>query len=144
MQPAGARVARFLCPLAGVSISLLPAFLAAGLSGTLDEVEAVVLAVERAGGVAAALEQVHPATAEHAIGQVCAMRSIRRRVRAVRAALLAIVTLMPERFMSVVPTLSALREALGTNRALIALRTIAQQHLGALPVPLGFGARAKS
>ncbi len=32
MQPAGARVARFLCPLAGVSISLLPAFLAARLA----------------------------------------------------------------------------------------------------------------
>jgi hypothetical protein len=144
VQPAGARVARFLCPLAGVSISLLPAFLAARLSGTLDEVEDVVLAVEQAGGVAAALEQVHPAAAEHAIGQVCALRSMRRRVRAVAAALLAIVTLMPERFMAVVPTLGALRAALGTDRALVALRAIAQQHLGALPVPLGFGARAKS
>ena len=59
------------------------------------------------------------------------------------AALLAIVTLMPERFMAVAPTLSALREALGTDRVLVALRAIAQQHLGALPVPLGFGARVK-
>ena len=144
VQPQGARVARFWCPLAGVSISLLPAFLAARLRGTLDEVEAVVLAVEQAGSIAAAVEVVHPADAPRAIGVVCATRSIRRRVRAVAAALLAVVTLLPERFMSVMPTLSAMRVVLGTDRVLAELRAITHQHLQALPAPFGFGARAKS
>jgi hypothetical protein len=143
VRPQGVRVARFWCPRAGVSISLLPAFLAARLSGTLDAVEAVVLAVEQAGSIAAAVEVVHPADAERAIGAVCAMRSIRRRVRAVGAALLAVITLLPERFVGVAPTLSALRQFLGTDRVLVALRAIAHMQLGALPVPLGLGARVK-
>lgn len=46
----------------------LPSFLAARLSGTQDEVEAVVSAVEQEGGVAAALETVHPADADGALG----------------------------------------------------------------------------
>lgn len=144
VAPSGARVARFWCPLARVSISLLPAFMAARLSGTLDEVEAVVRAVEQAGGVAAAVEAVHPAGAVRAIGTICAMRSIRRRLRAVRAALLAIVTLLPERFVGVVPTLVAMRAALDTDRVLLAVRDLASQHLRALPTPLGFRARAEA
>lgn len=141
VAPAGARIVRFWCPLGRVSISLLPAFLSARLSGTLDEVEAVVHAVERAGGVAAAVEAVHPAGAARAIGMVCAMRSIRRRLHGVRAALLAIVTLMPERFVGVAPTLGAMRAALGTDRVLITVRDLALKHLHALPTPLGFRAR---
>jgi len=143
VRPQGVRVARFWCPLAGVSISLLPAFLAARLQGTLDEVEAVVVAVEQAGSVAAAVEVVYPSDGERKIGPVCAARWIRRRVHAVAAAMLAIVTLMPERFMSVTPTLGALRAALGTKRLLFALRAIASRHMGSLPVPLGFGARVE-
>lgn len=83
VSPAGARVARWWCPVARKSISLLPEFLAARLSGTLDEVEAVIAAVEQAGGVTAALETVHPAEAEDAIGLQGALRSVRRRVSAV-------------------------------------------------------------
>ena len=44
VAPAGARVPRWWCPKAGVSISLLPSFLSARLSGTLAEVEAFVAA----------------------------------------------------------------------------------------------------
>lgn len=142
VQPEGARVARFWCPLAGASVSLLPAFLAARMAGTLDEVEAAVLAVEQVGSIAAAIEQVHPADAERAIGPVCAQRSIRRRLRAVRAALLAVVTLLPERLHGIEPTITALRDALGTDRVLVAVRCIAERYLGALPTPLGFRNRA--
>jgi hypothetical protein len=138
VEPEGVRVARFWCALAGRSISLLPAFLAAQMAGTLDDVEAVVHAVEQAGSIAAAVEQVHPAEAERAIGPVCAQRSIRRRLRAVRAALLAAVTLLPERLNGIAPTLTALREALGTDRVLVAVRCMAERYLGALPTPLGF------
>jgi hypothetical protein len=63
-------------------------------------------------------------------------------VEAVRAALLAIATLMPEQFAGVGATLTAFRRALGQERVLVALREIAERHLGALPVPLGFRARA--
>jgi hypothetical protein len=144
VSPAGTRVPRWWCPVARKSISLLPEFLAARLSGTLDEVEAVVAAVERAGGVTAALEAVHPADAEDAVGLPCALRSMRRRVRAVHAALLAIITLLPERFAGTRPTIEGLRIALSTHRALVALRELAATHLPALPAPLGFAARARA
>jgi hypothetical protein len=137
-------VARFWCPRAGTSISLLPAFLAARMSCTLDAVEAVVLTVEQVGSVAAAVEHVHPASAKRAIGTVCAQRSIRRRLRAIRAALLAIVTLVPARLSGVAPTITALREALGTERVLVEVRGIAERHLGALLRPLGFRNRARA
>ena len=142
VEPAGVRVPRWWCPKQRASISLLPSFLAARLSGTLAAVEQVVDAVEAAGGISAAVDTVHPPDVEEAVGLVCALRSIRRRVRAVRAALLAIATLMPERFTGVGPTLSAFREALGSSDVLVTLRALAERHLGALPVPLGFRARA--
>jgi hypothetical protein len=144
VAPAGTRVARWWCPIARKSISLLPEFLAARLSGTLDEVESVVAAVEQAGGVARALETVHPAEAEDPIEPQGALRSMRRRVRAVYAALLAIITLMPERFAGVTPTLAGLRRALSTERALVSLREVAARHLPALPTPLGLSARARA
>lgn len=142
VAPAGARVPRWWCPRQRASVSLLPSFLAARLSGTLDEVEDIVVAVEAAGGVSRAVDAVYPPDADDAIGLSSALRSIRRRVAAVRAALLAILTLMPERFAGLPPTIAALREALGVERALVELRAIAARHLGALPVPLGFRARA--
>jgi hypothetical protein len=144
VSPAGARVARWWCPVARKSISLLPEFLAARLSGTLDEVEAVVAAVEQAGGVTAALEAVHPADAEDAVGLQGALRSMRRRVGAVHAVLLAIITLLPEHFAGVMPTITGLRAALSTRRVLVALRELAAQHLHALPTPLGFAARVRA
>jgi hypothetical protein len=125
-------------------VSVLPAFLAARLSGTLDAVEASVLAIEQAGSIANAVEHVHPAEAERAIGPVCAQRSLRRRLRAVRAALLAIVTLVPERLSGIAPTITALREALGTERVLVTVRCIAERHLSALRAPLGFRDRASA
>ena len=141
VAPEGMRVARWWCPKKRASISLLPSFLAARLSGTLAAVEDVVALVE-AKGVAAAVDEVHPPDADDFVGLACALKSIRRRVSAVRAALLAIATLLPERFAGVLPTLAAFREALGVPRVLALLRDIAERHLGALPVPLGFGTRA--
>jgi hypothetical protein len=142
--PPGTRVARWWCPAARKSVSLLPAFLACRLSGTLDEVEAVVVAVEQAGGVAAAVDSVHPADADDAIGLEGARRSMRRRVRAVHAALLAIITLMPERFAGIAPTVTGLRASLSTKRVLVAMRELAARHLPALPTPLGLWTRASA
>lgn len=143
VTPQGVRVPRWWCPRQGESVSLLPSFLAARFSGTLAEVEDVVAKVEDAGGVAAAVDEVLPADADPPIGLMGALRWIRRRVRAVRAALVAIVTLMPERFRGVPPTLAGFREALSQTFVLVTLRELAERHLGALPVPLGFRTRAR-
>lgn len=144
VEPPGVHIPRWWCPKQRASISLLPSFLAARLSGTLATVEDIVAAVERAGSVAAAVDVVHPPDADDPIGLACALRSMRRRVRAVRAALLAIATLMPERFAGVMPTLAAFRAALARERVLVTLRELCARHLAALPVPLGFGARASA
>lgn len=141
VEPVGARIPRWWCPKQRESISLLPSFLAARLQGTLAAIEQVVATVEAAGGVSAAVDAVHPPDAEEPVGLVGALRSIRRRVRAVRAALLAIATLLPERFAGVPPTLAAFREVLGGGGVLVRLRELAARYLGALPVPLGFRAR---
>jgi hypothetical protein len=141
VEPPGARIPRWWCPKKRESISLLPSFLAARLRGTLADVEQVVAAVEAAGSVTAAVDAVHPPDVEEPIGLAGALRSIRRRVRAVRAALLAIATLLPERFTGVPPTLAAFRKALGIDAVLVRLREIAKRHLGALPAPVGFRAR---
>lgn len=144
VEPPGARIPRWWCPKQRESVSLLPSFLAARLTGTLEDVERVVTAVEAAGGVTAAVEVVHPPDAPEPIGLVGALRSIRRRVRAVRAALVATATLLPEHFAGVAPTLAAFRDALGVSAGvvLVRLREFAERHLGALPAPLGFRARA--
>ena len=144
VEPEGTRVARYWCPRARASISLLPAFLAARLCGTLDAVEAAVHAVEQTGSLSAAVEQIHPADVPRAIGPVCARRSIRRRMRAVRAALLAVVTLLPERLAGIAPTITALREAFGVERVLVTVRGIIEPNLSALPTPLGFRNRARA
>ena len=142
VTPAGVRVARWWCPRQRASISLLPWFLAARHRGTLASVEDAVAAVERAGSLAAAVDVVRPPDIDDAVGLVCAQRWLRRRVVAVRAALLAIVTLLAERFLGVAPTLAGFREVLGAGSVLVQLRTLAERHLAALPVPLGFRARA--
>lgn len=142
VEPPGAQIPRWWCPKQRQSISLLPSFLAARLPGTLADVERVVAMVEAAGGVSAAVDAVHPPDAQKPVGLPGALRSIRRRVRAVRAALTAIATLLLDRFAGVPPTLAAFRQVLGGGGVLVRLRELAERHLGALPTPLGFRARA--
>jgi hypothetical protein len=58
--PAGCLIARWRCPPARTTISLLPDFLCSRLRGTLAEVEAVVAAVEAAPTQEAASEALRP------------------------------------------------------------------------------------
>lgn len=142
VAPAGARVARFWCPQERASISVLPAFLAARLVGTLDEVEAVVDTVTETGSVSAAAEAVHPADAPTPLSYEAAIASVRRRARALHAVLLAAITLLPSRFAGLVPTLASFRERLGVSRVLVTLRTLSEPIIAALPVPLGVRRRS--
>ena len=125
------RVARWYCPEAHTSFSLLPDCLSSRLGGSLDEIERVVVASESLGVEAAA--QVLRVDEIELPG---ALRWLRRRRRGVRAAVLALITAMPGR-LGTVAEVRAMRSVLGTERALVALREIGADHLQALPPPLG-------
>lgn len=142
VRPAGIRVARFWCPKARVTISLLPDFLASRLSGTLSEVEVVVEAAERARSQEAAAEEVRPGETADAVTLPSALRWLRRRVAAVRVALVAAVTLVPA-LAECRPSLAAVRERLGVSEALVALRSVAATYLVSMAAPVGFRARVR-
>jgi hypothetical protein len=130
------RIARYYCPTAHETFSLLPDCLASHFPGELTAVESVVATVEAARSVEAAADVVRPD-----ITLPSAVRWIRRRLMPVRRALLAVVTLLPDLFTGDA-RLTAVRCALVTPVALVALRTHAAPHLATLPTPLGFRPRA--
>lgn len=132
--PRGARIARWYCPKAHCTFSLLPDCLAARFPGALVEIEAVVACLEQARSLEAAADAVRTDD----VGLVGAMRWALRRRRAVQANLLTLKGLLPERFLNYAPTMADFRRRLETNRALEALREIAAVHLHVLPPPLGF------
>lgn len=126
------RVARWYCPVAQKTFSLLPVCLSARLSGSLDDAEHVVVAAETIG--------VERAAQAIRVGEVelpGAMRWLRRRLRGVHAAVLALMTAIPGR-LGRVPEVRVIRSVLGTDRALVALREIGVDHLPSLPPPVGF------
>lgn len=138
VSPQGLRVKRFLCPGTGRTVSLLPVFMAARLTGTLAEVEVVVAAVEQAGEEPPQWRKLHPA--RHFCGQ--ARRWVMRRVRGVQALLATLVTLYPERCGAAAPTLAGFAAlegvALGDGLLLERMRLLAGQQLEVLPAPVGF------
>ena len=135
VSPPGTRIARWYCPTGHRTFSLLPDCLAARLSGTLSEVEAVVRAVEQAPSLEAACRGLRPAIELPGV-----LRWVRRRVQAVHAALQALKGLLPERFPCV-PTLAAFAVCLGVTEALLALRPIGEPFLQNLSSPLGLRPR---
>jgi len=138
-QPAGALVARYYCPQGHTTFSLLPDCLAARLSSSLADVEAVCTAAATGSGRSqeAIAEELRPD-----IQRQGALRWMRRRVRAVTAALVAVIGLRPDVFAGRQPTVEDFRKVLGVEHVLAALRELAAGHLAALPPPLGFGPRA--
>lgn len=136
-RPDGARVARYYCRTARVTFSLLPDCLASRLSGSLDEVAAVVAAAEAAPTLTQAAQQLRPELMDvrHALSW------LRRRTVPVRAALTALVTLLPA-LSGVSPTVTAVREVLGTPQVLVASRELMSDRLSSLRPPVGLRARA--
>jgi len=133
--PVGMRIARYYCPTAHETFSLLPDCLASRFPGALDPIEQVVATVETARSVEAAADVLRPD-----ITLPSAVRWVRRRLTPVRRALLTVVTLLPDLFLGDA-RLMAVRGALATPSALMTLRRCAAPHLATLPTPLGFHPR---
>jgi hypothetical protein len=131
------RVARYYCPTARETFSLLPDCLASHFPGELDPIEQVVATVEAARSVEAAADVLRPE-----ITLPSAVRWIRRRLTPVRLALLTVVTLLPD-LVTGGARLAAVRGALATASALVTLRTRVAPQLTGLPTPLGFRPRRR-
>ncbi len=138
VSPPGTRVARWYCPEGHRTFSLLPDCLAARLSGTLAEVEAVVRAAEQAPSLEALC-----AHARLDIELPGALRWVRGRVQDVHRALHLIKGLSAAAFVLVEPTLTAFAAHLKVDAVLVALRGIAAPWLDVLPKPLGFAPRCR-
>ena len=132
--PRGAKVPRWYCPESHTTISLLPDCLAARLPGTLDLVEAVVVAAEEAGSLEAAANELR----RDAVELPGAIRWVRRRVRLVHDALVRVIGLIPDKLARCAATMSAVRERLNSDSALMELRGLVAGQLRMLPAPLGF------
>jgi len=133
------RIARYYCPQSHTTYSLLPDCLSSRFSGDLVAIEEVVARVEQSSGIEAAAALLRPIE----ISLPCAVRWVRRRLVPVRAALLAMFTLLPDLFAGCVPSVGEARRILRTPSALPVLRELCAGHLAALPPPLGFGPRGK-
>jgi hypothetical protein len=133
VRPPGTRIARWYCPQAHQTFSLLPDCLAARWSGTLAEVEAAVDAVEQASSLEAAAN-----TRRLEIDLPGAVRWLRRRATAVHHSLGLLKGLLPGSFAGYAPTLAAFRAALGVEAVLVLLRETGADYLAVLPRPLGF------
>jgi hypothetical protein len=125
------RIARYYCPTAHETFSLLPDCLASRFPSDLDDLERVVIHVEAARSVEAAADALRPD-----IVLPSAVRWVRRRLRLVRAALVLMATLLPDLVGHV--RLTAVRTTWKTDRALVGVRRRTPAPLSAWPRPLGF------
>jgi len=137
VEPPGALIARYYCPKAHVTFSLLPDCLAARLSSTLAEVEEVAAAMTSGAGTQEELaSKLRPD-----IGMQGALRWARRRVVAVTVALVALKGLLPDVFAERQPTLEDFRDALGVAQVLPCARELAGEQVSSVPCSVGLGHR---
>ncbi len=135
--PAGTLVARWYCRLGHQTFSLLPDHLAARFPGTLAEIERVVSTVQAAASLSACVESLRPDW----VSLPSALRWIRRRLALLRALLPRVVTMLPQRLAGCLPTIAAMRQRLGVDAVLVALRGTLSAQLHVLARPLGFAYR---
>ena len=133
VKPAGTLIARWYCPTARRTLSALPDCLASHFSGTLNELEAHVHAVELASSLAAATK--HLRTDIELPG---ALRYLSRLCHAIHSALRIIRGLDLVTFLATEPRVSDFSAVLGTDSVLRCLREQCACHLQQLPTPLGF------
>lgn len=120
-------------PLYIFTIARLPDCLASRLSGSLSEIEAVILQVEQANSINTAAEQLRPDIELPGV-----LRWIRCRIKGIQSALAIIKELYSERFTGCQLTITAFSQHINGNDVLFALREIAASHLVVLAPPLGF------
>jgi hypothetical protein len=133
VRPRGTLIARWYCPRARRTVSALPDCLASHYSGTLTDLEAMVLAVEQAPSRTVAAGQWRTE-----IELPGALRYLDRLCRAVHGALAAVRGLEPDCFEAVAPTLMGFAAVLSGDSVLIPLRTLVAGYLPRLPTPFGF------
>jgi len=131
--PKGALIPRWYCPDAGMTFSLLPDFLAAGIKGPLAEIAEVAAAVEAGPSLEAVAEALRPEVTLPA-----AIRWTRRRVRWFREAATIARGVVGE-LLGACPVPSALAEALTVEPGAVLdeLRARMAAHLRGLARPTG-------
>jgi hypothetical protein len=134
--PQGTKIARWYCPKGHKTFSKLPDCLSSRLSGSLDDVEAVIEKVEESPSQEVAAENIRINIELPGV-----LRWIRRRIKLVRATLVMLIELMPSLFSDCSPTISSFRSTLCVEPILPELRNCASLYLLILPPPLGFGPR---
>jgi hypothetical protein len=134
-------VARYYCPEQHTTFGLLPDFYASRMPGTLDDIEQAAVTAELAPSVEHAAAQLRPAESPDAVTLGAAVAWLRRRLVLVRALLVTVLGLLPDRFAGLGLWVRLWRERLGTSRVLVALREICARQLYALPRPLGLNPR---
>jgi len=123
-------VARWYCPAAHQSISLLPDVFASRLPGTLNEIEEAVNAAEAHGSQEQAAAELRPD-----ITLPSALRWLRRRKKYVRQILTIVKGILGTKCSL---DLKAWRKKYHVKMLLQQLRTLVAEHLHALPPVLGF------
>lgn len=131
--PSGMRIARWYCPQGHRTFSLLPDFLAARLPGLLASIDAAVASLPHVRSMEAAADALR----RDDVSLPSAVRWLRRRVRAVEAALHAVSSLqLPTPSM---PQRCRMPGEASPYRTLLELRhALPPQILSELPAPLGF------
>ena len=133
VNPPGTRIPRWYCPEGHRTFSLLADCFAARLTGSLQGVEEVVVAVEQANSREAAADVLRAD-----IELPGALRWMRRRLKPVHAALTLLLGLFPDRLRGCQPSVSTFRQWFGVDFVLPLLREIAEVQLARVPPPLGF------
>ena len=132
VTPRGLRIARWYCPEGHRTFSLLPDFLAVGLSGLLAAIDDSITVAASAKSMEAAADALRGPD----VTLPSAVRWLRRRIRAVRTALAHVA---PEMVIGALARESAPEIDLDKGRVLLALRrSLSPQNLNSIPAPLGF------
>ena len=138
------KVARYYCRKSQTTFSLLPQFMAAQTPGTLDEIENVAAARASDASFDAVEQQVRP---EYTIDRSASQHWMKRRCEWVEGFLKTFCTLLPDFFPDLTGTdqfqIRKVRQVMGTDSVLVALRLHGSAHLQLLNAPVGLRCRSR-